>query len=174
MTEKRRFYEGPHNPEMNVSRLPKLHAALSELPAMLPKIGIFLTHKYTTTALKLENLKGADKFIVENLDKNKWEYHLMPVICLVHKAYDMYNMSCLYDQIAGSVYAFTMNDIKYLNSKGPKPQHELNKIPFVVSKHKGQLLLKHKSGENAGNEASPAESDAVYFHGVLILIRKNQ
>jgi hypothetical protein len=42
-----------------------------------------------------------------------------------------------------------MEDLKYLNGKGPKPNYNFYQVPFIVSDQKGKLLIQN---QDAGAE----------------------
>eukprot|EP00026_Physarum_polycephalum_P004039 Phypoly_transcript_04056.p1 GENE.Phypoly_transcript_04056~~Phypoly_transcript_04056.p1 ORF type:complete len:720 (+),score=149.53 Phypoly_transcript_04056:104-2263(+) len=174
--KKNQFFCGPVDATMSTAKIDSLLEHMSGLPTSVKKFGLFLSHKYTTTAINMETLKGADKLLVEKLGA-KWNYDLSSVIYSEYtKEYvgEYRHENKQYSERDGLVYAFSMADLKYLNGKGPKPQHKFTGVPFVVSKQKGKLLYHNKDegAEHTGNDSRPAESDSVYFHAAVILTRK--
>eukprot|EP00026_Physarum_polycephalum_P004229 Phypoly_transcript_04246.p1 GENE.Phypoly_transcript_04246~~Phypoly_transcript_04246.p1 ORF type:complete len:721 (+),score=97.05 Phypoly_transcript_04246:173-2164(+) len=172
----RNFFCGPSDMEKNVTRAKNIVEILNDLPASIVKIGLFLSHKYTATAMRMETLKGSDKVLVDKLGA-KWDYYLTSVIYNEYRKRYMDQYTDMYiDQNCrgGAVYAFSMEDLKFLCGKGPRPDHILTRVPFIMSTQKGRLLYHNEDegAEHTGNDSRPAESDSVYFHATVILVRK--
>jgi hypothetical protein len=59
-----------------------------------------------------------------------------------------------------------MEDLKYLNGKGPRPKHQFSAVPFVVSNRKGKLLF-HTEDDGAEYLCSLLSPIFLYFFNFI-------
>jgi len=144
------------------------------LESELPKLGIFLSHKYTLSAIERLNLKGADQVLYEKITaRAELECYIYPIIFCKHNQEDDHHGKMEY--AAGYVYACTRADFSYLNGKGKKPEHnpELRGIPFIALSFGNPLMHWLDEGaEYTGNESRIFQEDTVYFNGAIVVLNK--
>jgi len=141
----------------------------------LPKLGILLSHKYTLKAIRHKNLKGADQQLYEKLLMcQKLETSIYPII--YHFNYMKGDFSNARPNILGTVYLGTLDELAYLQGKGEKPAHNPNHtdIPFIAIKEGTSLSHWVEDGsEYTGNGVQDTQEDSVYFHGALVILKKD-
>ncbi|XP_038068086.1 uncharacterized protein LOC119737665 isoform X2 [Patiria miniata] len=139
----------------------------------LEQLGIFLRHKYTMSALAKGNLKGLDQVLSDGLASRGLTCHHLTV--LVHEKDEMpdeLGETYLDEDDRRKVFAFSREDMLYVNKQGPKPQHAGWKdVEFIKDWSKGKVLVDRKEIEprNCGNYTEPGEVDQLYFQSTVII-----
>ncbi|XP_038068084.1 uncharacterized protein LOC119737665 isoform X1 [Patiria miniata] len=137
----------------------------------LEQLGIFLRHMYTMSALAEGNLKGLDQVLCDGLASRGLTCHRLTV--LVHEKEEMPDEDGeTYLDGRRKVFAFSREDMLYVNRQGPKPQHAGWKdVEFIKDWSKGKVLVdrKERKPRNCGNYTDPGEVDQLYFQSTVII-----
>ncbi|XP_038068210.1 uncharacterized protein LOC119737727 [Patiria miniata] len=138
------------------------------------QLGIFLRHKYTMSALAEGILKGLDQVLCDGLASRGLTCHFLTIL-----VQEKENLPDEYDELyrdeeddEGRVYAFSREDMLYVNNEGPKPQHAAWKaMEFIKDWSKGKLVVHRKEtdAENCGNYTQPGAVDQLYFQSTVVI-----
>ncbi|XP_033647804.1 uncharacterized protein LOC117307226 [Asterias rubens] len=140
----------------------------------MSKLGIFLRHKYTMSALAEAILKGCDQTLYDGLTSKGIICRLQTV--LVHEI----EVNLETDDVEESkeereqydVFSFSQEDMAFVNKQGPKPEHALwGKMKFIREWSKEKIMINEedRGRENYGNYTEPGETERLYLQSVVIM-----
>ncbi|XP_038068209.1 uncharacterized protein LOC119737726 [Patiria miniata] len=139
----------------------------------LKQLGIFLRHKYTMSALAEGNLKGLDQVLCDGLASRGLTCHRLTVLVHEHEQVLEYDQTCGDEDDEGMVYAFSREDMLYVNNEGPKPRHVAWKaMEFIKDWSKGKVVVDRRETEAEKYNCwytEPGVVDQLYFQSTIVI-----
>jgi len=139
-------------------------------------LGMFLSHKYTMSAIKPENLKGTDAFLWGLLSQEQtFTLDLLPIAYQHHIEFDEDDGKSV--AMKKNVYSMTETDYDRICRRMPSPKSPYTEdVPFVLAHVRGTVVNENidEGAEHTGNEARPFEAKTIYFHAAIVVTKNSR